>query len=55
MLFFKLTNFDGGQSYKDFFNWKNFFFKLSEPGVGVKNKGEGGRRLRFSATVLVAK
>ena len=30
-----------------------FFFKLFEPGVGVKNKG-GGRRLRLSATVLVA-
>ena len=28
-----------------------FFFKFSEPGVGV---GGGGRRLRFSATVLVS-
>ena len=37
------------------FNWKEFFFfKLSEPGVGVKNKKGGGRRLRFSATVLLA-
>ena len=36
-----------------FLTEKKIFFKLSEPGVGVKNKG-GGRRLRFSATVLVA-
>ena len=38
---------------------KKFFFKLFEPGVGVKNisgggGGGGGERLRLSATVLVA-